>query len=85
MAQEHEAVNHPAHYNKGLIEHCEMVEDQGHADGYYFGQVTKYLFRAGFKPGNDALQDLKKAQWYMNRWIEWRTRGRECWKITAKP
>jgi hypothetical protein len=79
-----EAINHPAHYNAGIIEHCEMVEDQGHAAGYYFGQVTKYLFRAGRKPGTESIQDLQKAAWYMNRWVAWCQHGKKIWKIAKR-
>jgi hypothetical protein len=36
--------------------------------GYSIGNAIKYLWRAGLK--DDALQDLRKAQWYINREIE---------------
>lgn len=78
------AVHHPAHYNQGDIEHCELVEDQGHASGYYFGQVTKYLFRAGFKPGEAQLKDLDKAHWYLARWVAWQRHGKTIWKIVRR-
>lgn len=80
----YEEVNHPQHYNAGDIEHCEYVEDQGWADGYYPGQVTKYLARAGRKPGQEADKDLEKARWYMNRWVAWRTHGKKIWKIARR-
>ena len=79
--REYERVHHPAYYNAGDVEHCEMVEDQGHADGYYFGQVTKYAFRAGQKPGEPALYDLQKMHWYAARWLVWRRYGKRIWKI----
>jgi hypothetical protein len=86
MPAEYEAVHHPKHYNVGDIEHCEMVEDQGHADGYYFGQVTKYAFRAGKKPGAERLEDLAKAHWYAARWLAWTRYGKRIWKIVrAEP
>jgi len=81
----YEEIHHPSHYNIGVVEHCEMVEDQGHADGYYFGQVTKYLFRAGSKPGQEAVKDRQKAQWYMNRWMAWTQYGPKIWKFRAAP
>lgn len=80
----YEEVEHPAHYNHGWIEHCEVVEDQGWADGYYPAQVSKYLYRAGRKPGVSAEIDLQKAKWYLDRWIAWRQHGRAIWKITQK-
>lgn len=63
-----------------------MVEDQGKADGYYFGQVTKYLFRQGHKPDAPPIQDLEKAHWYMARWVAWTKYGRRIWKLVrAEP
>lgn len=37
------------------------------------GNALKYLWRAGLK--GDAIEDLKKAAWYVNREIERRTKG----------
>jgi hypothetical protein len=82
--QEHvnyEAVHHPAHYNQGDIEHVEYVEDRGWSVGYCLGNATKYIHRAGNKPGNDSLQDLKKARWYLDRYISWLEQGKAIWKI----
>jgi hypothetical protein len=82
--KEYEYVHHPKHYNKGDIEHCEMVEDQGHADGYYFGQVTKYVFRIGDKPNEELIRDLAKTHWYAARWLAWRKHGKAIWKIVRR-
>ena len=84
LSKLYETVHHPKHYNIGDVEHMEMVEDQGYADGYYFGQVTKYLFRAARKPGVESKEDLRKAQWYMNRWVAWLTHGKKLWKVVAR-
>lgn len=61
-----EAVNHPPHYTShpsGIeaIEVCEHFP-------FSIGNVIKYLWRAGLK--NDAIEDLKKARWYLSREIE---------------
>lgn len=72
----YEAVDHPAHYNTGSIEHIAYVEDRGWTEGYCLGNATKYIHRAGQKPGSEALQDLKKAAWYLNRYISWLERGK---------
>ncbi len=58
-------VNHPIHYTKGKIEVIDFIEDQ--KLGYKEGNVVKYVCRARYK---GKLQDLKKAQWYLNRLIE---------------
>lgn len=82
--KKYETVHHPPHYLSGDIEHCEYVEACGKADGYYFGQVTKYLHRAGSKPGADELEDLRKAHWYMARWVAWKKYGKKIWKIVRR-
>lgn len=58
-------VNHPSHYNKGKIEVIDFIEDQGLS--FHLGNVVKYVARAGSK--GDKLEDLKKAQWYLDRYI----------------
>ena len=59
------AVNHPSHYNRGKIEVIDFIEDQGLS--FHLGNVIKYVARAGSK--GDKLEDLKKAQWYLDRYI----------------
>lgn len=59
-------VNHPAHYtaHPSGVECIDIVE----AFNFNIGNAIKYLWRAGLKA--DALTDLKKAQWYINREVE---------------
>ena len=62
-------VNQPEHYRVGEVEAIAYIEQQlgsGVRD-YLLGNLHKYLHRHRFK-GN-ALQDLKKAQWYLNKLI----------------
>lgn len=63
-----EKVNHPKHYN----EHPSGVECIDIAEGFNFnlGSAIKYIWRAGLKPGEDTLDELRKAVWYINREIE---------------
>jgi homoserine dehydrogenase len=56
-------VNHPEHYKTGGIETIDFIEAKNL--GYHLGNVIKYITRADHK-GN-RLEDLKKAQWYLNR------------------
>ena len=63
-------VNQPAHYNQGKVEcidaiHAALGDDGFHA--YCKGQVIKYLWRAEHK--NNRIEDLRKAQWYMEKLI----------------
>ena len=68
--REREKVDHPAHYGGGdnVYEHIKVVEAWGL--GYHLGNATKYIARAGKKPGADTVEDLKKAIWYIQREIE---------------
>lgn len=38
--------------------------------GFCLGNTVKCVSRAGRKPGADALEDLRKASWYLNCEIE---------------
>jgi hypothetical protein len=55
-------VNSPSHYTTGGIEVYDFIAAKGLS--YELGNVVKYVSRAGHK-GN-KLEDLKKAQWYLN-------------------
>jgi hypothetical protein len=65
-------VNHPAHYKAGGIETIDFIEAK--KLGYNLGNVVKYITRADLK-GN-TLQDLRKAQWYLERAI-WNVENRK--------
>lgn len=61
-------VNHPAHYTDGKIEVIDFIEDK-HL-GYHLGNAVKYISRAGKKDPAKTCEDLRKAVWYLNRYIE---------------
>jgi hypothetical protein len=64
-------VNHPPHYTVGGIETIDYIKAKLTPEefiGYLKGNVIKYTSRAGKK--DDIVQDLEKAQWYMNRQIK---------------
>jgi len=66
-----DAVNHPPHYKVGGIETIEYMKAKSTPEefkGHLRLTAIKYLSRTGYK--DDALQDLKKAQWYLNKLIE---------------
>ena len=59
-------ISHPKHYT----EHpsgVECIEITKHMN-FCLGNAIKYIWRAGLK--DDALQDLKKAEWYIKCEIE---------------
>ena len=59
-------VNSPPHYTTGGIETIDFIEAK--ELNYHLGNVVKYITRADHK--GDRLENLKKAQWYLNREIE---------------
>ena len=61
-----DSVNHPKHYNThpSGIECIQITEHMG----FNLGNAVKYIWRADEK-GN-ALEDLKKAAWYIDREIQ---------------
>jgi hypothetical protein len=65
-AIEHDAVNHPKHYTEhpSGVECIEITEHMG----FCLGNAVKYIWRADLKA--DAIEDLRKAVWYINREIE---------------
>lgn len=63
-----EAVNHPAHYGGADNPYEAIKVIEAWQLGFCLGNTVKYISRAGKKDA--MLQDLKKAQWYLNREIE---------------
>ncbi len=59
-------VNHPKHYTFGKYEVIDVLEDW--QLNFHLGNAVKYIARAGKK--GDALEDLKKALWYVEREIK---------------
>ena len=78
--KEDENVSHPSHYT-WLKDKCgiEVIDITRHLD-FDLGNAIKYILRAGRKPiinenlSDDflraAIQDLKKAIWYLNDEIQ---------------
>ena len=63
----HDSIHRPAHYAEGRIyEPIAVIEDWDL--NYRLGNTVKYISRAGRK--QNALEDLKKARWYLDREID---------------
>lgn len=60
-------VNHPDHYTDGGIETIDFIEAKKLP--YHLGNAVKYISRAGKKEPEKTAEDLKKAVWYINRYI----------------
>lgn len=65
----HDSVNHPKHYTShpSGIECIQITEHMG----FNLGNAVKYVWRADLK--HDAIEDLRKAVWYIEREIAKRT------------
>lgn len=68
-------VNHPSHYTDGKIEVIDYIEDKGF--GYHLGNAIKYISRAGKKDPSKETEDLRKAVWYIERYIQLKEQGNE--------
>lgn len=64
-------VNQPPHYTQGGIECIDAIKSaitgKPPYEAWLVGQVIKYLWRYNFKNG---VQDVEKAQFYVNRLLE---------------
>ena len=67
-----EKVNHPEHYGCDTNYECIKVLEnwltKEEMIGFCKGNVIKYLCRQGKK--DDSLQEIKKANWYLNKLTE---------------
>jgi hypothetical protein len=66
-------VNHPSHYGGESNPYEAIRVIEAWQLGFCLGNCVKYICRAG-KKGN-ALEDLRKAAWYLQREIERWERG----------
>ena len=62
-------VNHPPHYNQYGIECIDAIQAYNGKGftAYLQGNILKYIWRYNYKNG---IEDLKKAQWYLDKLIE---------------
>lgn len=58
----------PNYYTDSKIEVIDYIEDK--QLGFHLGNTVKYISRAGKKNPDKEIEDLEKAQWYLNRRIE---------------
>jgi hypothetical protein len=66
-----DVVNSPEHYNSGDIECIDAIKASMSNEafkGYLKGNTLKYIWRMSYK--GKAVEDLKKAQWYLNKLLE---------------
>jgi hypothetical protein len=65
IKSKHDPVNHPKHYttHPSGVECIQITEHMG----FNLGNAMKYIWRADEK--NNAVEDLRKAVWYVQREI----------------
>jgi hypothetical protein len=68
--EHYDSVNHPKHYtaHPSGVECIQITEHMT----FCLGNAMKYIWRADLKA--DAIEDLKKATWYIQREIERRSK-----------
>jgi hypothetical protein len=68
MSKEH--VNNPKHYGgaDNPYEAIKVIEEWGL--DFCLGNTVKYISRAGKKNPEKEIEDLQKAQWYLERKIK---------------
>lgn len=69
--KEADPVNHPSHYTQGSIECIDALKAELTPEefrGFLKGNAAKYIWRSNLK--GSTLQDIEKAQWYINKLVE---------------
>jgi hypothetical protein len=64
-------VNNPPHYTQGGMETIDILEAKSTFEefkGHLKLTAITYITRAGHK--DSELQDAKKTQWYVNKWVK---------------
>lgn len=71
-------INHPKYYggSDNVYEAIKIIDAIGAGKEFCYGNVIKYIMRAGSKPNEPELDDLKKAEWYLRTLIEGIETGR---------
>lgn len=63
------SVHHPNHYGGDTVyETIKVIEAWGL--GFHLGNAVKYISRAGKKDPARTREDLEKAKWYLERYLE---------------
>jgi hypothetical protein len=65
-----EQVNNPQHYGgkENIYEAIKVIESW--ELNFHLGNVVKYISRAGKKDKTKLKEDLLKAKWYLDRYID---------------
>lgn len=70
MTTKHDPVNHPSHYTQGGIECIQAMEAAyGKESVMHFCKCNAFKYQWRFDKKNGE-EDIKKAQWYQNKFLE---------------
>lgn len=72
-AEGRSTIEHPSHYNQGEIECIDaMVSAYGKEAvmDFCICNAMKYIWRMPYKNKGNTSEDLRKAIWYMNKYLE---------------
>ena len=62
-------IDHPLYYGGDTIyETIKVIEEW--KLGFHLGNAVKYISRAGRKTGTSGVEDIRKAMWYLQRWVD---------------
>lgn len=75
-------MNHPDHY-VGFSNGAEVIDITENLS-FNLGNVVKYVARAGRKDPAKLLEDLRKAQFYLDREIERLDPEESTWNLTVR-
>lgn len=62
-------VDHPPHYGGDTTYEVIKVIEAWDLN-FHLGNVIKYVSRAGKKDPSATIEDLQKAKWYLERYLE---------------
>ena len=64
-------INHPDYYKTDTgLEAIDVIDALGLGPGFALGSAIKYIFRAGKKSEETLQDDIRKAIWYLEHFIE---------------
>jgi hypothetical protein len=63
----------PRHYKRGPLVRgvrVEAIDVTREVPDFRLGNAMKYIWRVGFGGKDNNIEDIKKAVWYLNDWLE---------------
>ena len=63
-------VDHPPYYGGESNPYEAIKVIEAWDLGFCLGNTIKYISRAGYKTPDTEIEDLEKAAWYLNHYIE---------------